>query len=128
MKHTEKKVEDYYHFKRECHKCGWVGYSLHCLHDGVQSDCGGCGKRLTHIDMDCDCEFEMEVPDVMKLLQDTREEVLEEIKEKVAKLKIEKEEREYYGDGHTTLTLGGSVANNTIDAVLRELDKLTKKK
>lgn len=37
--------DESYHFKRVCRACGYVFWSLHCPHDGVQSACPNCGIR-----------------------------------------------------------------------------------
>lgn len=37
--------EGSFHFRRTCKMCGFVWWSFHCAHDGVQNPCGECGWR-----------------------------------------------------------------------------------
>jgi len=67
----ERALEDVlgYHYWRECPDCGYAGGGyLHCLHDGVQSNCHRCGKRLPTISGDCQCAFVAVVDDVRAAL------------------------------------------------------------
>lgn len=56
-----------------------------------------------------------------KSLKSVKKQTEQDMLEKVEGMKVKEEEREYYGEGHTTLTLGGQVKNDTIDEVIRLL-------
>lgn len=42
----EDTIEKAWHYLRRCARCGCVFWSLHCLHDGVQSRCPDCHNYL----------------------------------------------------------------------------------
>lgn len=39
--------EEGWHYVRICEHCGTLWYALHCLCDGIQNPCPGCGVRPT---------------------------------------------------------------------------------
>lgn len=51
-------TDDYYHYSRECHHCGYLGLYLHCKHENWTVVCVRCKRALSQwVDEDCNCEF-----------------------------------------------------------------------